>query len=156
MTRRTPKSKPTDTLLPYTTLFRSPVTEEITGLDVVGQRIRVAAGEKLAFGQDDVTLDGWAIETRVYAEDPYRGFLPSIGRLVRYNPPQESRAPAEAEAQDTERGVRDSGLLLPQEHKEGVIIRVDDGVAEGGEVSMFYDPMIAKLIRSEEHTSELQ
>src|SRR3546814_4342511 len=123
-----------------------PVTEEITGLELVGQMIRVAAGEKLAFGQDDVTLDGWAIETRVYAEDPYRGFLPSIGRLVRYNPPQESRAPAEAEAQDTERGVRDSGLLLPQEHKEGVIIRVDDGVAEGGEVSM----------RSEEHTSELQ
>src|SRR3546814_82270 len=74
-----------------------PVTEEITGLDLVEQMIRVAAGEKLAFGQDDVTLDGWAIETRVYAEDPYRGFLPSIGRLVRYNPPQESRAPAEAE-----------------------------------------------------------
>src|SRR3546814_1969102 len=82
----------------------SDLTEEITGLDLVEQMIRVAAGEKLAFGQDDVTLDGWAIETRVYAEDPYRGFLPSIGRLVRYNPPQESRAPAEAEAQDTERG----------------------------------------------------
>src|SRR3546814_870791 len=83
-----------------------PVTGEITGLDLVEQMIRVAAGEKLAFGQDDVTLDGWAIETRVYAEGPYRGFLPSIGRLVRYNPPQESRAPAEAEAQDTESGFR--------------------------------------------------
>jgi propionyl-CoA carboxylase alpha chain len=94
-----------------------PVTEMVTGLDLVEQMIRVAAGEKLAFGQEDVRLDGWSIETRVYAEDPYRGFLPSTGRLVRYRPPRE---------------------------KEGV--RVDDGVAEGGEVSMFYDPMIAKLI----------
>jgi len=94
-----------------------PVTEEVTGLDLVEQMIRVAAGEKLAIGQDDVRLDGWAIETRIYAEDPYRGFLPSTGRLVRYRPP-----PA----------------------KDGV--RVDDGVVEGGEVSMFYDPMIAKLI----------
>ena len=64
-----------------------PVTEEITGLDLVEQMIRVAAGEKLAFTQDDVKLDGWAVETRVYAEDPYRGFLPSTGRLVRYWPP---------------------------------------------------------------------
>ncbi len=83
--------------------------------------IRVAAGEPLAFTQDDVTLTGWAIENRVYAEDPYRGFLPSTGRLVRYNPP--------AEHSD------DDGR-----------VRVDDGVAEGGEVSMFYDPMIAKLV----------
>ncbi|MDQ1156117.1 propionyl-CoA carboxylase alpha chain [Sphingomonas sp. SORGH_AS 950] len=98
-----------------------PVTEEITGLDLVEQMIRVAAGEPLAFGQDDVTLTGWAIENRVYAEDPYRGFLPSTGRLVRYNPP--------AEHSD-----------------ESVRVRVDDGVAEGGEVSMFYDPMIAKLV----------
>jgi propionyl-CoA carboxylase alpha chain len=98
-----------------------PVTEEITGLDLVEQMIRVAAGEPLAFGQDDVTLTGWAIENRVYAEDPYRGFLPSTGRLVRYNPPAEHAV-------------------------ESVRVRVDDGVAEGGEVSMFYDPMIAKLV----------
>ncbi len=94
-----------------------PVTEEVTGLDLVEQMIRVAAGETLAFGQDEVTLGGWSVETRIYAEDPYRGFLPSTGRLVRYRPPAE---------------------------EDGV--RVDDGVAEGGEVSMFYDPMIAKLI----------
>ena len=98
-----------------------PVTEEITGLDLVEQMIRVAAGEPLAFTQDEVTLTGWAIENRVYAEDPYRGFLPSTGRLVRYNPPAEER-------------------------DEDVRVRVDDGVAEGGEVSMFYDPMIAKLV----------
>jgi propionyl-CoA carboxylase alpha chain len=94
-----------------------PVTEQVTGLDLVEQMIRIAAGEKLAFGQDEVRLDGWSIETRAYAEDPYRGFLPSTGRLVRYRPPA-----------------------------QGEGIRVDDGVVEGGEVSMFYDPMIAKLI----------
>lgn len=94
-----------------------PVTEYITGLDLVEQMIRVAYGEKLPLTQDEVTLTGWAVENRVYAEDPYRGFLPSTGRLVKYNPP---------EAEDG--------------------IRVDDGVAEGGEVSIFYDPMIAKLI----------
>ena len=94
-----------------------PVTEYVTGVDLVEQMIRVAAGEPLPFTQDDVTLTGWAMESRVYAEDPYRGFLPSIGRLVRYSPPE------------TDKNVR-----------------VDDGVAEGGEVSMFYDPMIAKLI----------
>ena len=76
-----------------------PVTEEITGLDLVEQMIRVAAGEKLAFTQDDVKLDGWAVETRVYAEDPYRGFLPSTGRLVRYWPPQQSVIPAKAGTQ---------------------------------------------------------
>ncbi len=94
-----------------------PVTEEITGLDLVEQMIRVAYGERLAFGQADVRLDGWAVETRVYAEDPYRGFLPSIGRLTTYKPPEEL---------------------------EGV--RVDTGVVEGSEISMFYDPMIAKLV----------
>ena len=94
-----------------------PVTECITGIDLVEQMIRVAAGEQLGMTQADVKLDGWAIENRVYAEDPYRGFLPSTGRLVRYNPPEPS---------------------------DGV--RVDDGVTEGGEVSRFYDPMIAKLI----------
>jgi propionyl-CoA carboxylase alpha chain len=94
-----------------------PVTEQVTGLDLVEQMIRVAAGEQLPFGQEGVRLEGWSIENRIYAEDPYRGFLPSTGRLVRYQPPRA---------------------------KEGV--RVDDGVFEGGEVSMFYDPMIAKLV----------
>jgi propionyl-CoA carboxylase alpha chain len=102
-----------------------PVTECITGIDLVEQMIRVAAGEALSFTQEDVKLDGWAIENRVYAEDPYRGFLPSTGRLVRYNPP----------VTGWEGGIR--GI-------DG--IRVDDGVMDGGEVSMFYDPMIAKLI----------
>jgi propionyl-CoA carboxylase alpha chain len=98
-----------------------PVTEEVTGLDLVELMIRVAAGEALPFGQDEVVLTGWAIENRIYAEDPYRGFLPSTGRLVRYRAPRVS---------DEEEGRT----------------RVDDGVEEGGEVSMFYDPMIAKLI----------
>lgn len=98
-----------------------PVTECITGLDLVEQMIRVAAGEELTFKQDEIKLDGWAVENRVYAEDPYRNFLPSIGRLVRYSPPMESTA-------------------------EDKIVRVDHGVYEGGEVSVYYDPMIAKLI----------
>lgn len=98
-----------------------PVTELITGLDLVEQMIRVAAGEKLAFVQDDVVLNGWAIESRLYAEDPYRNFLPSIGRLTRYRPPAE--------------GVAASGTL----------VRNDTGVFEGGEISMYYDPMVAKL-----------
>ncbi len=102
-----------------------PVTEMVTGLDLVEQMIRVAAGEKLALTQDDVALNGWSVETRVYAEDPYRGFLPSTGRLVRYRP------------------------SATHEH-----VRVDDGVAEGGEVSMFYDPMIAKLITWGENREE--
>jgi propionyl-CoA carboxylase alpha chain len=121
-----------------------PVTEEITGLDLVEQMIRVAAGEKLAFTQDDVKLDGWAVETRVYAEDPYRGFLPSTGRLVRYWPP----------VQTNTRHPRESGDPAEDKEKLGsrvrvndeIVVRVDDGVADGGEVSMFYDPMIAKLI----------
>ncbi|UVO51949.1 acetyl/propionyl/methylcrotonyl-CoA carboxylase subunit alpha [Sphingomonas sp. SUN019] len=120
-----------------------PVTEEITGVDLVELMIRVAAGEKLPFGQDDVGINGWAIENRVYAEDPYRGFLPSIGRLVRYNPPSSSVIASEAkQASD---GPRDSGLLRSARNDD-VVVRVDDGVTEGGEVSMFYDPMIAKLI----------
>ncbi|WP_096703812.1 acetyl-CoA carboxylase biotin carboxylase subunit [Magnetospirillum sp. 15-1] len=94
-----------------------PVTEMITGLDLVEQMIRVAAGEKLAITQDDVKLNGWSMEARVYAEDPFRNFLPSTGRLTRYQPPAESQH-----------------------------VRVDTGVYEGGEISMFYDPMIAKLI----------
>jgi len=107
-----------------------PVTEAITGIDLVEQMIRVAAGEKLAYTQDDIKIDGWAIENRVYAEDPYRGFLPSTGRLVRYQPPVE--------------GWTDDGAENGRRGVDGV--RVDDGVYEGGEVSMFYDPMIAKLV----------
>ena len=98
-----------------------PVTELVTGIDLVEQMIRVAANEKLAITQSDVKLNGWAIEARLYAEDPYRNFLPSIGRLSRYGPPAE--------------GPRD----------DGAVIRNDTGVYEGGEISMFYDPMIAKL-----------
>ncbi|WP_118855882.1 acetyl-CoA carboxylase biotin carboxylase subunit [Sphingomonas mesophila] len=107
-----------------------PVTEAITGIDLVEQMIRVAAGEKLAFTQADIGIDGWAIENRVYAEDPYRGFLPSTGRLIRYQPPVQ--------------GWEDDGAANGRRGLDGV--RVDDGVYEGGEVSMFYDPMIAKLI----------
>lgn len=98
-----------------------PVTELVTGLDLVEQMIRVAAGAKLAFAQKDVKLDGWAIESRLYAEDPYRTFLPSIGRLTRYRPPEEGT------------------------QADGTVIRNDTGVFEGGEISMYYDPMIAKL-----------
>ncbi len=125
-----------------------PVTEEITGLDLVEQMIRVAAGERLAFGQEDVRLDGWAIESRVYAEDPYRGFLPSIGRLVRYAPPPTTPVIA-SEATQSSAGPGRPGLLRSARNDDigdTVRVRVDDGVAEGGEVSMFYDPMIAKLV----------
>jgi propionyl-CoA carboxylase alpha chain len=97
-----------------------PVTELITGIDLVEQMIRVAAGERLPFEQDEIALNGWAIESRLYAEDPYRGFLPSTGRLTRYRPPVEVVEEARA-------------------------VRNDTGVFEGGEISMFYDPMIAKL-----------
>ncbi|NKJ00200.1 acetyl/propionyl/methylcrotonyl-CoA carboxylase subunit alpha [Novosphingobium sp. SG707] len=107
-----------------------PVTEAITGIDLVEQMIRVAYGEKLAMTQEDVKIDGWAIENRVYAEDPYRGFLPSTGRLTRYRPPVD--------------GWTDDGAENGRRGIDGV--RVDDGVYEGGEVSMFYDPMIAKLV----------
>ncbi|WP_300972978.1 acetyl/propionyl/methylcrotonyl-CoA carboxylase subunit alpha [Sphingomonas sp. LHG3406-1] len=124
-----------------------PVTEEITGLDLVEQMIRVAAGEKLAFTQDEVRLDGWSVETRVYAEDPYRGFLPSTGRLVRYAPPSPSHAP-EGLGEGMSPSASEQVLPRPLPHagREQVRTRVDDGVFEGGEVSMFYDPMIAKLI----------
>src|SRR4051812_7196228 len=122
-----------------------PVTEEITGLDLVEQMIRVAAGEKLAFTQDDVKLDGWSVETRVYAEDPYRGFLPSTGRLVRYWPPKQSASVIASEAKQSS-GAK-AGLPRPfGARNDEVRVRIDDGVADGGEVSMFYDPMIAKLI----------
>ena len=120
-----------------------PVTEAITGIDLVEQMIRVAAGEKLAMTQDDIGIDGWSIENRVYAEDPYRGFLPSTGRLVRYQPPVE--------------GWTDDGAANGRRGVDGV--RVDDGVYEGGEVSMFYDPMIAKLItwgKTRDEAADLQ
>ena len=97
-----------------------PVTELITGLDLVEQMIRVAAGEPLAFAQGDLSIKGWAVESRIYAEDPYRNFLPSIGRLVRYSPPPEGEA-------------------------GGVTVRNDAGVREGDEISVYYDPMISKL-----------
>jgi propionyl-CoA carboxylase alpha chain len=123
-----------------------PVTEEVTGLDLVEQMIRVAAGEKLKFGQDDVKLNGWSVETRVYAEDPYRHFLPSTGRLVRYWPPKQSESViARSVATKQSSKDKDSGLLRSARNDE-VRVRIDDGVADGGEVSMFYDPMIAKLI----------
>ncbi len=104
-----------------------PVTESITGIDLVEQMIRVAAGEPLAFQQEDIPRRGWAMECRINAEDPFRGFLPSTGRLVRYLPPPQTMAAA-----------------LPVPHGGGV--RVDTGVYEGGEIPMFYDSMIAKLI----------
>ncbi len=97
-----------------------PVTELITGIDLVEQMIRSAAGEKLALKQDEIKLNGWAVESRIYAEDPYRNFMPSTGRLVRYQPP-------------------------PESSEGGLTIRNDTGVYEGGEISIYYDPMIAKL-----------
>ena len=97
-----------------------PVTELITGLDLVELMLRIAAGEKLPLSQDEVPLKGWALESRLYAEDPYRNFLPSVGRLTRYRPPEEGE-------------------------DNGIIVRNDTGVYEGGEISTFYDPMIAKL-----------
>jgi propionyl-CoA carboxylase alpha chain len=98
-----------------------PVTELVTGIDLVEQMIRVAAGEKLALKQTEVKLTGWAVESRVYAEDPYRNFLPSTGRLTKYRPPAEAS-------------------------EGGITVRNDTGVYEGGEISLYYDPMIAKLV----------
>jgi propionyl-CoA carboxylase alpha chain len=112
-----------------------PVTELITGVDLVEQMIRVAAGEKLPFSQDDITLTGWAIESRLYAEDPYRNFLPSIGRLTRYRPPMEVQSGP----------LNDSGKWQGEAPHGETAVRNDTGVFEGGEISMFYDPMIAKL-----------
>src|SRR5690349_16091100 len=134
-----------------------PVTEEITGLDLVEQMIRVAAGEKLAFTQDDVGINGWSVETRVYAEDPYRSFLPSTGRLVRYWPPVQTLdrsgaadasnfAQRRRDAEASEPDATSLRLRASARTNNDIVVRVDDGVADGGEVSMFYDPMIAKLI----------
>ncbi len=113
-----------------------PVTELITGVDLVEQMIRVANGEPLSITQDDVTINGWAIENRVYAEDPYRNFLPSIGRLTRYRPPAEIAA---GPMQDNGKWADDA------KEGKGFAVRNDTGVYEGGEISMYYDPMIAKL-----------
>lgn len=98
-----------------------PVTEMVTGIDLVEEMIRVAAGERLRLTQDEVKLNGWSVESRIYAEDPVRNFLPSTGRLVTYQPPQEGEA-------------------------NGITVRNDTGVYEGGEISIYYDPMIAKLV----------
>jgi propionyl-CoA carboxylase alpha chain len=104
-----------------------PVTELVTGIDLVEQMIRVAAGERLALGQDDVRIDGWAVEARLYAEDPYRDFLPSVGRLQTWRTPEEVA---------------------------GRPVRVDSGVVEGGEVSIYFDPLIAKLVTHGRDRSE--
>ncbi|WP_299282558.1 acetyl/propionyl/methylcrotonyl-CoA carboxylase subunit alpha [uncultured Tateyamaria sp.] len=112
-----------------------PVTELITGVDLVEQMIRVANGEPLSITQDDVTLTGWAIENRLYAEDPYRGFLPSIGRLTRYRPPMEVAAGP----------LLETGKWQGDAPSGATAVRNDTGVYEGGEISMYYDPMIAKL-----------
>ncbi len=124
-----------------------PVTEAITGVDLVEQMIRVAAGEKLALTQADIGIDGWAIENRVYAEDPYRGFLPSTGRLTRYAPPLAVAHQSPLMSSEVETQAHGFSTTL---EANGVgrdaYVRIDDGVAEGGEVSIYYDPMIAKLI----------
>ena len=112
-----------------------PVTELITGVDLVEQMIRVANGEPLSITQDDVQLNGWAIENRVYAEDPYRNFLPSIGRLTRYRPPAEVAAGP----------MQINGKWADDATEGATAVRNDTGVYEGGEISMYYDPMIAKL-----------
>jgi len=112
-----------------------PVTELVTGVDLVEQMIRVAAGERLSIAQDDVKLTGWAMESRLYAEDPYRGFLPSIGRLTRYRPPEEVAAGPLAE----------TGKWQGEAPRGATAVRNDTGVYDGGEISMYYDPMIAKL-----------
>ena len=124
-----------------------PVTEMVTGLDLVEQMIRVAAGERLAFTQAEVRFEGWSVETRVYAEDPYRGFLPSTGRLVRYRPPSPSRLREGLRVGvSASEHANEAGLPLTARASGRGEIRIDDGVVEGGEVSRFYDPMIAKLI----------
>ena len=141
-----------------------PVTECVTGLDLVELMIRVAAGERLPLTQDEVRLDGWSVENRVYAEDPYRGFLPSTGRLVRYAPPkaeayQQPYLPASPQRrlgslgdgsgplhEETPAFAGVTGGVAEGAAEQSAYTRVDDGVVEGGEVSMFYDPMIAKLI----------
>lgn len=117
-----------------------PVTELITGVDLVEQMIRVAAGEELPMQQSDLKINGWAMESRLYAEDPYRNFLPSIGRLTRYRPPAEVAGGP----------MLDAGKWNTPDGAEGQTsdrhaVRNDTGVFEGGEISMYYDPMIAKL-----------
>jgi len=127
-----------------------PVTELITGVDLVEQMIRVAHGEPLSITQDDVRLTGWAMESRLYAEDPYRGFLPSIGRLTRYRPPAEVAAgPLARRASQTPDApaitARPPSTTEPKDAPSSAAVRNDTGGYEGCEISMFYDPMIAKL-----------
>ncbi len=152
-----------------------PVTEAITGIDLVEQMIRVAYGEKLSMTQEDIGIDGWAIENRVYAEDPYRGFLPSTGRLTRYRPPEAKFHQAPFVSSEVETSARGLSTSDPSDRKfipsevEGLeangggereaYVRVDDGVMEGGEVSVFYDPMIAKLVtwgKTRDEAADLQ
>ena len=137
-----------------------PVTEAVTGLDLVEWMIRIAGGEALPFTQDDVRMDGWAMEARVYAEDPERDFLPATGRLLRYRPPRAARGSgptgvparggprADGGAPPVDGGARREGGALGPEAPvaPGNGVRVDDGVEEGGEVPVWYDPMIAKLV----------
>ena len=146
-----------------------PVTEAVTGLDLVEWMIRIAAGEALPFTQDDVRMDGWAMEARVYAEDPERDFLPATGRLLRYRPPpadgmrrsgdaavgaEEREAPATATGEAAVRSDAagkpvagpEAAVTPPSPAGPGAGVRVDDGVEEGGEVPVWYDPMIAKLV----------
>ena len=139
-----------------------PVTEAVTGLDLVEWMIRIAAGEALPFAQDDVRMDGWAMEARVYAEDPERDFLPATGRLLRYRPPRTGAGPAGGWAWDAgDAGAAEDhaaaaggaqgagGALGPQPPTVPATgVRVDDGVEEGGEIAVWYDPMIAKLVTS--------
>ena len=111
-----------------------PVTELITDIDLVEQMLRIASGETLSLRQSDIVLHGWAIENRIYAEDPFRNFLPSIGRLTRYRPPQEERCTSKAPENTTK-----------NKSFHTTVVRNDTGVYEGAEISMHYDPMIAKL-----------
>ena len=123
-----------------------PVTEAVTGLDLVEWMIRIAAGEPLSFTQDEVRMDGWAMEARVYAEDPERDFLPATGRLLRYRPPRAigGRGPEAAATGDGAQAAAGGT----------VGVRVDDGVEEGGEVAVWYDPMIAKLVTAGRNRNE--
>ncbi len=137
-----------------------PVTEAVTGLDLVEWMIRVAAGEPLSFTQEEVRMDGWAVEARVYAEDPERDFLPATGRLLRYRPPyaagsgaaggstgpDEGGGPARSGASAAPGGLAAARAPDAPDDEPGAGVRVDDGVEEGGEVAVWYDPMIAKLV----------
>lgn len=114
-----------------------PITEEVTGIDIVEHMIRVAAGQKLSLKQSDVQIKGWAIESRIYAEDPLRNFLPSIGKMTRYATP--------AIAEDGSSGTVED-ISGPQAFRSVEWLRIDSGIEEGSEISMYYDPLISKLV----------